>query len=275
MVLTEQDIKQMVAECTERVLSEVRHRLDSGLRNLAKLAIEVANDGGGSIPANLVNNLNPYFKTDKPMQVIVKKAEDRFEDASFDSKNMILSIVPRMLKSKKLLSVVVHELSHFVDQEKRTKTDTDNLCHRHPFFNNCTYIFKPTEMQARLAQYGELIEGSPWHRRLKIDDSRTGLAIGSMENFLESIKNARFTPAMINYPMALVAWISIAESAKRVMRRHGAEEFNDIRDLVDTAFHGRADFEKKKASIVKLYEKRLSVFKHKALKIKYDVISNQ
>ena len=167
MVLTEQDIRDI----TRAVLSEVRHRLDRRLKPLVEKIISLAQNGGGILHADEVNALNPYYSINFDLPVVVRKMQDA--EAGYDSDANVFIVDPRLLKSKRCFSVIMHEVSHFIDLGKRTKEPTDDLSNSIPLLNNCTYLFRPTEIQARLAQYAELIAESLWHRKLKITDSRT------------------------------------------------------------------------------------------------------
>ena len=102
MVLTEQDIKQIVT----KIISELRHRPNNKIQLLADKIIALAQKGGGSISAAEVNSVNPYFELNKDLTVNV--TDKRGADAGlFDYENTSITIARRMLSDARLKSTVV------------------------------------------------------------------------------------------------------------------------------------------------------------------------
>ena len=277
MILTEQDIRYMVNECVSR-LTEVRHVIDGRLGKLADMIIMTAKYGGGDISCEAINSCNPYFQIDKPLKVSVQRLPASV-NASFYYEIPEIAIDPKTMRRADIRDIIMHELSHFVDNSSRTKTDVDNIVYPNlEFINQCMYYYRPTEIQARLVEYANRLRRNPFFIKLKITDTRvnSALHINEMQQFLDMVKNARFS-RILSPEMALVIGLFYAEASKRAMRRHGTDKVEDVKDYVkrlsDYKNISEQEFESRKQTMVKIYEKRLRSMMNKALKIKYDAMT--
>ena len=278
MVLTEQDIRSIVAE----VITEVRHVISDSLEKLAKRVISLAYKGGGKIKASYVNKLNPYFRTDKDLRVVVEFPHDDIL-ATFYKDESKIEITTKALISynKNLLSTVMHELSHYIDQTKRTKEATD-ICVNNSdgLKDRCTYLFNPSEMQARLVEYATQLKQDKNLVNLTVEDDNTRLFITQMRKYLSLLRFAKFNPNTAREVKGkdVLEWVCSHGEIAKAIRRLDSRDVNTITKnsiICNNGFVNEADFLKRQQAVVKLYEKRLRNFTHKALKIKYDYINQQ
>lgn len=278
MVLTEQDIRSIVAE----VITEVRHVIDNSLMKLAKRVIKLAKIGGGTIKASYVNKLNPYFKTDKDLRVVVEPPHDDILATFYkDESKIVVTTTAMMSYNEYLLSTIMHELSHYIDQTKRTKEATD-ICVNNSdgLKDRCTYLFNPSEMQARLTEYATQLRKDKNFVNLKVEDDNTRLFITQMRKYLSLLRFAKFNPNTAREVKGkdVLEWVCSHGEIARAIRRLDSRDIGTVTKnsiICNNGFVNEADFLKRQQAVIKLYEKRLRNFTHKALKIKYDYINQQ
>jgi hypothetical protein len=278
MVLTEQDIRSIVAE----VITEVRHVISDSLEKLAKRVIKIAKIGGGKISAKYVNKVNPYFRTDKDLRVVVEPPHDDVLATFYkDESKIAVSSTALNYYGDILLSTVMHELSHYIDQTKRTKEATD-ICVNNSdgVKDRCTYLFNPSEMQARLVEYATQLKKDKNLINLKVEDDNTRLFITQMRKYLSLLRFAKFNPNTAREVKGkdVLEWVCAHGEVARAIRKLNTTDVSTLTKnsiICNNGFVNEADFLKRQQAVVKLYEKRLRNFTHKALKIKYDYINQQ
>jgi hypothetical protein len=278
MVLTEQDIRSIVAE----VITEVRHVISDSLEKLAKRVIKIAKIGGGKISAKYVNKVNPYFRTDKDLRVVVEPPHDDVLATFYkDESKIAVSSTALNYYGDILLSTVMHELSHYIDQTKRTKEATD-ICVNNSdgVKDRCTYLFNPSEMQARLVEYATQLKKDKNLINLKVEDDNTRLFITQMRKYLSLLRFAKFNPNTAREVQGkdVLEWVCEHGEVARAIRKLNTTDVSTLTKnsiICNNGFVNEADFLKRQQAVVKLYEKRLRNFTHKALKIKYDYINQQ
>lgn len=278
MVLTEQDIREIVAG----VITEVRHVINDSLEKLAKKVIKLAYKGGGTIKASYVNKLNPYFTTNKDLKVVVEFSHND-ELAAFyqDENKIVITTKGLIVYNEILLSTIMHELSHYIDQTKRTKGATD-ICvnNSDDLKDRCTYLFNPSEMQARLVEYATQLKKDKNLVNLKVEDDNTRLFITQMRKYLSLLRFAKFNPNTAREVKGkdILEWVSAHGEIAKAIRRLNTRDIPTITKnsiICNNGFVNEADFLKRQQAVLRLYEKRLRNFTHKALKIKYDYINQQ
>lgn len=278
MVLAEQDIRNIVAE----VITEVRHVISDSLEKLAKRVIKLAYTGGGTIKASYVNKLNPYFRTDKDLRVVVELPHDDILATFYKDESKIVVTTKALISyNKNLLSTIMHELSHYIDQTKRTKDATD-ICVNNSdgVKDRCTYLFNPSEMQARLVEYATQLKKDKNLVNLKVEDDNTRLFITQMRKYLSLLRFAKFNPNTAREVKGkdVLEWVCAHGEVARAIRKLNTTDLPTITKnsiICNNGFVNEADFLKRQQAVVKLYEKRLRNFTHKALKIKYDYINQR
>ena len=167
----------------------------------------------------------------------------------------------------------MHELSHFVDSNLRTKpysmtqsfttdgvTDTATK-----FTNDILYYFNPTEIQARLTQYKYFLERQPRmsKRSIKSEYAERVLKLEYMETLIEIVDECIYGTKSED----IIQMLGNAASDARVKKRGGSYD--------QTAFLGGMSFREfymQQQKISRILRKRLKSMTQKALKIKYDAM---
>lgn len=272
MIINEQDIREMVTECVSMLLE--RHgAIDEKLEGLADLIIAKYEEGGGIISANEINSINPYFKTAKPIKVTI--VDGGASIASYDYKTNEIEINKQRFNSRySAKESIMHELSHFIDLNARTKApnpprqfSTNGPKDIHATFaNDILYFFRPTEMQARLTQYAYFLKEHPEFasKKLIMHENEKVLKIGYMRTLL-----AIFNGAQYNSPSEdIVQMVANIASYDRVEKRGGT--YSNSAFWEDMS---KKEFILQKEKISKILTKRLKSFVNKAAKIKYDCLN--
>lgn len=273
MVFSESDIRQMVQESISKLL-EYHHTIDDGLGTLADDILLIARHGGGTISADVVNRYNKYFQTDKDLKVVVERRSS--DNAYYDRINNVLGIATKTLNSVKAKEIVMHELSHFIDQNARKKFDTEVITMpKLRFVDMALYFYRVTEMQARLNEYANRIKRNPMLAKYKITSKQTSLHIDDMYYTLKMVEGADFNNSA-DPSWAMVIGLAYSFALSKAMRRTNTISSNDVRgrftNYINIDNLTEQEFNNRKASVSKILRKRLRVFTHKALKIKGDAI---
>lgn len=275
MRLNETDIRMMVEECVKRILSEYHHSIDSSLEKLAELIIEKFEEGGGEISPEEINAINPYFKTDEPLAVTPVDGDQVNFIASYSKRNNEIEINSdrRFHFGNRLKETVMHELSHFVDSNLRTKPNsmaqrfTPNGENDLPttFTNEILYYFSPTEIQARLTQYKYFLERQPQmaERSIRDEYAENVLKLGYMQTLVEIVDGCEYGTNSED----IIQMLGNAASATRVTKRGG--DYDQSAYLNGMSFN---EFSTQQQKISRILKKRLKSMTQKALKIKYDAM---
>ena len=245
MILSESEIRSMVKECVGHIL-EYHHVVDSSFEKLADLIIQKFDTGGGEISADLVKSINPYFE---------------------------INTNPIFHKNGRTKESIMHELTHFLDDNKRTKPkvgalsfDKDSVNDtRTEFVNDILYYFNPSEIQARLTQYYYFLKQNPYMVSSDIQsyDNERVLKIGYMETLLEIANGATYGKPSEEIIQAL----AYAASYSRIRKREG-----HVGNSAYMEGMSEDEFNEQKNKITNILSQRLEKMKKKALKIKYDMM---
>ena len=274
MELNRADIKAMIKECVNRILLEHHHSIDGSLEKLAELIIEKFEEGGGEISPEEINAINPYFKTNKPIVVVPVDGVNFVASYSKTTGEIEINTEKRFHFGGRLKETLMHELSHFVDTNLRTKpyTNTQIFTPGGPsdtsakFVNDILYYFSPTEMQARLTQFKYFLERQPQMAKRSIKDhfNEKVLNLDYMETLISIVDGCVYGTRSED----IIQMLGNAASNARVKKRGGSYD--------QTAFLGgmsEQEFDEQQKKISRILSKRLKSMTQKALKIKYDALS--
>ena len=272
MILSESEIRSMVKECVGHIL-EYHHVVDSSFEKLADLIIQKFNTGGGEISADLVNSINPYFKTGKPLIVTPKDSVNGVAAYNPQTNEIEINTDPIFHRNGRTKESIMHELTHFLDDNKRTKPkvgalsfDKDSVNDtRTEFVNDILYYFNPSEIQARLTQYYYFLKQNPYMVSSDIQsyDNERVLKIGYMETLLEIANGATYGKPSEEIIQAL----AYAASYSRIRKREG-----HVGNSAYMEGMSEDEFNEQKNKITNILSQRLEKMKKKALKIKYDMM---
>lgn len=270
MILTEGEIRKMVTECVARIL-EYHHVIDSSLEKLAEMIIEKFNEGGGAIPHSIANSLNPYFKSDKDLMVAIEEKPNCVASYEQETNTIFINGSSSFYNTERMKEAIMHELSHFVDQNMRTSQDFSGKRYSDKedaakVTNEILYYFRPTEMQARLVQYKYFLEQYPFYRRkpLSYKHSENVLHLDYMADLIDEVENEDWYYSHFG----IVHRLAFMESKRRAQQRGGNSTPGFAR-----GFNSEKEFNSQKDKIVNRLKKRLDIFAKKAAKIKYDMMS--
>lgn len=271
MKLGANDLKIMITECVQRIL-EYHGAIDDSLEQLADVIINKFEHGGGTIDPETINSINPYFKTRQPL--IVTPVRNAEYVASYDiNTNEIEINSNRNILLPKMKENIMHELSHFVDLNMRTKPadpafklsdygETDALAN---IADDIIYLFSPTEIQARLTQFKQLLKRMPNQSRKNLTEhfNEKCLRLEHMKDLIDIFNDCRY-----GYKSEeIVQMVAYSMSFSRIKRRGGN---------VDNAAWGETiteeEFNEQKEKIGRTLEKRLRNMWQKASKLKFDAI---
>lgn len=261
----------MITECVQRIL-EYHHAIDDSLEKLADVIIDKFQKGGGNIDADIVNSINPYFKSVKPL-VVIPSYENYI--ASYDREaNEIEINAGRYISPSKMKEAIMHELSHFVDLNMRTKPsdpafklsdygETDTMAR---IASDIIYFFSPTEIQARLTQFKQFLKNSPAQSRERLTEpfNEKCLRLSYMEDLLKIFGDCRYGCKSED----IVQIVAYSTSFSRIRRKGG-----DVENAAWGESMSEREFNEQKEKIGRILEKRLRNMWQKASKIKFDVIS--
>lgn len=272
MIINESDIRAMVKECIECIL-EHHHIIDSSFEKLADLIIQKFNEGGGEISSDVVNSINPYFKTNTPLIVIPSETMNDIASYNQATNEIEINTNPRFHRNGRDKESIIHELTHFVDLNQRTKPRIGFLSFSKTviadtiteFVNDILYYFNPSEMQARLSQYGYFLKqnANAVNSNIYSYDTEKVLKLGYMETLIEIAKGATYGKPSEE----IIQMLAYSASYSRIKNRGG-----NISNSAYTEGLTIDDFNEQKTKIVNILSHRLEKMKKKAMKIKYDMM---
>lgn len=269
MTLTGRDIRKIVNECVQRIL-EYHHTIDKSLEALAEMILSIAEKGGGVIPANEVTKFNPYFGG-ADLNVAIENGTGDVASYEHKTNTVYVSNSSSFYRNGRLKEAIMHELSHYVDKNLRTKPDFANKRYSDDtevaeLANDILYYFSPTEIQARLTQYKYFLEKYPFYARkpLTFKEAENVLHLEYMQDLIEEIENEEFEDSYFG----IVHRIVYQESVKRTQRRGGG-----IPGFL-SGFKDENEYNSQKSKLISRLTKKLSLFSQKAGKIKFDALSN-
>ena len=269
MVFNENDIRQMVTECVSMLLE--RHgAIDERLEGLADLIIKKFEEGGGKITPEELSQFNKYFNCNRPLNVIV--GTDGRDAAAYYRETNTIKIDKNSFftRNDRLKEAIMHELSHFVDQNMRTVPDYtgkfyNDSSYKAKIANDIMYYFRPTEMQARLTQFKYAIKKDKSLANRPLSAAESILKIKEMKYLISVLLSERFN----NHYMGVLHRISFMQSATRAQNRgNGISNAGFI-----NGFRSKNDFLTQKEKIIHKLGIKLRNYINKASKIKFDALS--
>ena len=272
MDLNVKDLKRIVTECIQRIL-EYHSAIDSRLEQLADLVINKFEAGGGNIEPDTINSINPYFKTNKPLVVTPINNSDCVASYNFSTNEIEINSGKYVLPSK-MKENIMHELSHYIDLNLRTKPkdpafklsdygETDAMA---KIADEIIYLFSPTEMQARLTQFKQLLKRCPGQSTKSLTEhfNERCLKLAQMKELLDIFNDCRY-----GYKSdEIVQMVAYSTSYSRLKRKG-----NNVENAAWGTYMSENEFNQQKEKIGKVLEKRLNLMQQKASKIKFDAMN--
>lgn len=265
MILSEGEIRSMVAECVERIL-EVHGAIDDRLEGLAKMIIgrirndekkftlsksdieayypykncpETLNVSSEFLPQNVVAAYNPYTNTVK-----VRRSAIMYND-------------------EYLTEILMHELTHFVNNSESNNSlfsmGREGIGNEgaEAIAKKIMYLFEPTEMNARVSQFKYTLK----QRMGKLHTFENQTRLKEMKRLIEIVEQDEAT---YDDEWTIVELLLY----KRAQRKTDID--GKDREL-NTSYE---NFERAKSAIVKKLKRAYKEYYNKIAKIYYDEISS-
>lgn len=271
-MINESEIEKCIDEILEEsTINETHGVNDSGINTLArKISNKFISNNGEKfrVTKKALKNHNIYFDSDFDLTIEpIDESEERL--GYYNLFMNTLGINKKLLNNKKrLLLTVSHELSHYIDNNMRTKKSTRSnfndkfLTYEEKFANSVAYAFRDTEMQARLNEYYMLIKNNKLFRS-NLMDGDIVLHISDMEKIINKLK--KLEPIKDNFAIRCI--FTIFAASKRNSNIDNIPFKDSPMPLSECL--------KFTSSLIRKLEKKLYTFKCKASKILYDVKTNQ
>ena len=269
MELSRTDMKMMIEECVKRIL-EVHGAIDDSLRELAMIILDrLKTEKSFTLSREEINHHYPYSIISKPLNVIRCSLDKATASYNPTSNTLKVSPITQIFKNEYLLEVLMHELTHFVNN---TESDEGFLRHGYPRFGNeeneeivkqIAYLFDLSEMSARITQFKWYIRAKKQsnHPSLKLESYENVTRLGEMRDLIKAVENDSF-------PESEEESLSIIEL---LLYRRAFHKTNlDGKDRELNA--SKTDFEKAKKAIVKKLKMAYKSYFTKISKIYYDEI---
>jgi hypothetical protein len=188
---------------------------------------------------------------------------------TFNLMNIKKIFEDRHISSNYWFSLIMHEISHYIDLNLRTKNDvrsyfslnSDAFSTSKQFVdvaNRILYLFSPTEIQARLNEYYYGLKYGLLSKNDSIDSNKSdNVLLGNeMLGHIVSLENETDS-----YSIVLELLLAAKLHVKRLK--------NNPKYIQDTDFiWNDKEFEDQKQSLLRLYKKRLSSMERKAESIR-------
>lgn len=294
------DIGYMVNTCVKNILREYHHSIGYEYENtIDKLSSFIYHHFGVnvSVPLNMFNvngkELKLQFESQPP-------DGDENTYGAYDSDSHILKIYKNCPKDIEYIKrVVTHELSHAVDKSKRTKTDFDTSDTVNAYSDNAKefqvantimYLFRPTEIQARLSEYQSLLKSRPKLTTCYVFNQKNDilnnqkqyvlqkevdncLKLKDMYYYFNKLKNYDYTSGELDDGIDYTQVLLLIGSIRRDIFTNRMKEIGKPinQSKFDNGFNHK-QFYKIKNNVIRLLHKRLNNMITKARKIKADAI---
>ena len=267
MKLYATDLNRIVTECVQRIL-EYHGALNDSLKELAEVILnKLTVEKEFVLSPEEINAHYPYSEITKPLNVKRLSLSGAVAAYNPDTNTLKVSTLTRLYKDEYFMEVVMHELTHFVNNNEsndgfqRNKypkfQDTEN----ETIVKRIDYLFDFSEMSARITQFKWNIKAKQQNgvppTNLKYFDKVTHLS--EMQNLIEKVNNDTF-PKSDEEPLSIVELL--------LYRRAFHKTYRDSRDRELNLSEG--DFEKTKKAIVKKLTKAYKNYFSKISKIFYD-----
>lgn len=268
MELTGNDLKVMITECVQRIL-EYHGAIDDTLEKLAELILaRLKDENKFTLTPEEINAYYPYSVVSTPLNVQRVSLGKAIAVYSPATNTLKVSPITQLFKNEYLVSVIMHELTHFVNN---TESDEAFLRHKYPNFGDntnetivkeITYLFDFSEMSARISQFKWFLKARQKNGHIPVTNLsgfEETLHLSKMRNLIEAVKNDVF-PESEEEPLSIVELL--------LYRRAFHKTATDGRDR-ELAL-SENDFEKTKEAIVKKMTRAYRVYYSKVAKIFYD-----
>lgn len=183
--ITEEQLEILVGED----VSETMSGIDDRMIELAKIILEIGvnlirnRKEHTFLAPSQVNKYQDYFNGSKPLEILCIYDSDTLDVAKYDyvSNSITLNFGPiSHMDINSIIASIMHELTHMVNFSKGNETTLSryDINHNTPdadIINRYTYLFNPSEMQARLSQY---------YHYCKLYNKPIGLYTPQIENIL-------------------------------------------------------------------------------------------
>ena len=271
MELNRTDIKMMIEECVKRIL-EVHGAIDDSLKELAMIILDrLKTEKSFTLSQEEINRHYPYSIISKPLNVIRCSLDKATASYNPTSNTLKVSPITQIFKNEYLLEVLMHELTHFVNN---TESDEGFLRHNYPKFDNeenekivklITYLFDPSEMSARVSQFKWNIRAKKQNKypTKKLENFENVTRLHEMRDLIKAVENDVF-PESDEESLSIVELLLYRRAFHKTSADGKDRELN---------LNG-ADFEKTKEAIVKKLKVAYKSYFTKISKIYYDETGN-
>ena len=262
------DLKMMITECVQRIL-EYHGAIDDSFEKLAEIILKkLKTEKKFTLTPEEINVYYPYSVIKKPLNVQCIHLDKAIAAYNPDTNTLKVSPITQLYKNEYFISVIIHELTHFVNN---TESDDVFLRHNYPDFGNDTneetakkiaYLFDFSEMAARVSQFKWALKARKENGykpvyKLSAFDYITRLS--EMRGLIEAI-NADVFPESEDEPLSLVELLLYRRAFHKTAMDGQDRELNISEN----------DFEKTKAAIVRKMTKAYRDYYTKIAKTFYD-----
>ena len=268
MKLGANDLKMIVTECVQRIL-EYHGAIDDSFEKLAEIILKrLKTEKNFTLSPEEINTYYPYSVITRPLNVQRVPLVKAIAAYNPTTDTLKVSPITQLYKNEYFISVIIHELTHFVNN---TESDDVFLRHNYPDFGNDTneetakkiaYLFDFSEMTARVSQFKWTLKARkkngyrPLHKLSAFEDTTY---LSEMRNLIEAVKADVF-PDSEEEPLSLVELLLYRRAFHKTAMDGRDRELNMSKN----------DYEKTKAAIVRKMTKAYRDYYSKIAKIFYD-----
>lgn len=248
--LTEEQVKGIIKTCVMLLLNESMGMIDKNLETLANDIVARVKSGENNflIEPEIINQYQSYFNASKPIEVEVNNYKKGLASINMQGNKYVLYINPKTINMSDVVAVIMHEFTHMINLERYNVKDiyvTDNAN-----INKLNYLFRDTERQARLSEFGyylqyQLNNNIEIKRDIRTTEYESILLLDDMYELLECINNSK--DLIINQELVM--------------------KLNNAGEMLPTKNIDASNYEVVKQSIYGWYSKNYNKFKRKAEKL--------
>lgn len=183
--ITEEQLEMLIGED----ISEKMSGIDDRMVDLAKIILNIGvqlyqrKQSNALLPASQINKYQNYFNNNKPLNISYIYNDNILDVAIYNYASNTITLNFGLISHMDINSIIasiMHELTHMVNFNKGNETtlsryDINNKTPDADIINRYTYLFNPSEMQARLSQY---------YHYCKLYNNPVGLYTPQVENIL-------------------------------------------------------------------------------------------
>lgn len=274
MILSEHEIRSMVAECVGRIL-EVHGAIDDRITGLAKLIIKKIRRGerSFSLTEKDVSKFYPYKgKISGGLNVIVGRDVCKQGAAmAYNPPTNTLKVKDYSLffDDETLTSMIMHELTHFVNNVETDgrifagRSSIMASSEKEEYAKQIMYLFNDSERQARVTQFKHYLRTSS---SPKISEQVTHLK--TMQELINKVREDTYEEYVNGWENDEFGTITDILLFQRWWYKTSIDEKERIPN-----FMSKGDFEKTKSSTIARLTRYYNEYKKKIHKIYYDFLS--